>query len=118
LSEAVKPVDDTADSLAIENAIFDAALQLTDPAQRAEFLDRIFYGDPLRRKGMAELLEMAGTASGYFLDARTRTAQLAREVLDEFREGMFAEGAITFGASSEELKEIWVSTVPKIGSTT
>lgn len=71
MSEAVKPVDDTADSLAIENAIFDAALQLTDPPQRAEF-----------------------------------------------PEGMFAEGAITFGASSEELKEIWVSTVPKIVSTT
>ena len=83
MKETINPAGDRTDPLAIENAIFEAALQISDPAQRREFLDKIFHGDPRGRTSMEELLEMAGTSSAYFLEGRMRTAELAQEVLDE-----------------------------------
>ncbi|MEK7953980.1 hypothetical protein [Luteolibacter soli] len=75
-----------ADSLDLENEIFETALQLTDPERRREYLDRTFYGDRQGREGMEELLGMTGIASSYFLEGRQRMLELAREVLEELPE--------------------------------
>ncbi|WP_052573377.1 serine/threonine-protein kinase [Haloferula sp. BvORR071] len=83
-------IDDLAehgtDPLAIENAIFETALQITDPLQRREFLDRTFHGDPEGRRDMEELVEMAGTSSAFFIESRLDAAELAQELIDELPE--------------------------------
>ncbi|MBB5353606.1 hypothetical protein HNR46_003867 [Haloferula luteola] len=75
--------DQDRDPLAVENAIFEAALQVSDRRQRAEFLDRVFRGDPAGRQAMEDLLGMAGSSAAFFLEGKLRTAELAREVIDE-----------------------------------
>jgi hypothetical protein len=84
MEEGIHHPGNDADSLSVENAIFEAALQLDDPAQRRAFLDRTFDGDLQGRKGMEDLLEMTEIASTYFTEGRLRIAELAREVLAEF----------------------------------
>ncbi len=81
-----EPGDEAADPLAIENAIYETALQIGDAAQRREFLDRTFQGDPEGRENMDDLLALAGTSSAFFIEGRMRTAALAQEVIDEFPE--------------------------------
>lgn len=78
-----QPAEDPSDSMAIENAIFETALQIPDPAQRREFLERTFHGDPQGRQDMEELVELAGTSSAFFLESRLNAAELAQEVIDE-----------------------------------
>ena len=102
MRETINPAGDATDPLAIENAIFEMALQISDPAQRREFLDRIFLGDPQGRKGMEELLEMVGTSSAYFLEGRMRTAELAQEVLDELPDEISLPGDEPFSSGEEE----------------
>lgn len=89
MEEAIKQTDAGADSLAIESAIFEAALQLANPVRRRKFLDRAFHGDPQGRKDMEDLLEMEENAATYFLEAHFRVAELAREVVEEFQDRMF-----------------------------
>jgi serine/threonine protein kinase len=72
-----------ADVLAIENAIFETALQIANPARRREFLERTFQGDSPGREDMEDLLKMAGTSSAFFLEGRLRTAELAQQVIDD-----------------------------------
>ena len=79
----IDPTEDETDSLAVENAIFETAMQIPDPAQRREFLERTFHGDPQGRENMEELLDLAGTSSAFFLEGRMRTAELAQEIIDE-----------------------------------
>ncbi len=83
MKEGSDPREETADPLDLENAIFDTALQIADPAKRSEFLDRTFHGDPAGREDMEELLAMAGTSSAFFLEGRMHAAELAREVIEE-----------------------------------
>ncbi len=92
MREFINPGDAGADPLAIENAIFETASQLADLAERREFLDRTFYGNPQGRRAMEELLEMAEAASTYFFEGRIRTAELAREALDELPSRRFLPG--------------------------
>ena len=89
MSETIDPTESGADPLAIENAIFEAALQLPDPAQRRDFLERTFHGDPRGREEMEDLLGLAGTSSAFFFESRLNAAELAREVIDELPEGQF-----------------------------
>ncbi|MEK7950776.1 serine/threonine protein kinase [Luteolibacter soli] len=84
MTETIDPADEEeTDSLAIENAIFETAMQIPDPVQRREFLERTFHGDPLGKESMEELLGLAGTSSAFFLESRMRTAELAQEIIDE-----------------------------------
>jgi len=89
MREAINQADDGSNPIAIENAIFEMALQLEDPVQRSEFLARTFHEDPQGRTEMELLLGMTGNASIYFGEARMRTTELAREVLDGFPESIF-----------------------------
>ena len=83
MKEGSDPQEETTDPLDLENAIFETAMQIADPARRREFLDRTFQGDPAGRQGMEELLDMAGTSSAFFLESRLNAAELAREVIEE-----------------------------------
>lgn len=84
MRQTIEPSEeDGKDSLAVENAIFESAMQITDPAQRREFLERTFHGDPDGRQDMEDLLSMAGTSSAFFLEGRLNAADLAQEVIDE-----------------------------------
>jgi eukaryotic-like serine/threonine-protein kinase len=87
MSETIHPPEDETDSLAVENAIFETAMQIPDPAQRRDFLERTFHGDPEGRENMEELLNLAGTSSAFFLESRMRTAELAQEILEELPDG-------------------------------
>jgi tetratricopeptide (TPR) repeat protein len=87
MRETIDPPEDETDSLAVENAIFETAMQIPDPVQRREFLERTFHGDPEGRENMEELLDLAGTSSAFFLEGRMRTAELAQEILDELPDG-------------------------------
>jgi tetratricopeptide (TPR) repeat protein len=87
MRETIDPPEDETDSLAVENAIFETAMQIPDPAQRRDFLERTFHGDPEGRENMQELLDLAGTSSAFFLEGRMRTAELAQEILDELPDG-------------------------------
>jgi len=89
MRDAINPAGDDADSIAIENAIFEMALQLEDPMARREFLDRTFHRDPQGRTEMELLLGMTESASIYFVEARMRTAELAQEVLAELPDLIF-----------------------------
>ncbi len=89
MKDTIDPAEDAADPLAIENAIFETASQLPDPAQRREFLERTYHGDPQGREEMEDLLRFSGTSSAFFLEGRLSAADLAREVIDEFPEGDF-----------------------------
>jgi serine/threonine protein kinase len=81
------PAEDTNDPMAVENAIFETALQLADPDQRRAFLERTFQGDPQGRREMEELVELAGTSSAFFLESRLHAAELAQEVIEEIPGG-------------------------------
>ena len=83
MKEGSDPKEETTDPLDLENAIFEAALQIADPAGRREFLDRTFHGDPEGRQGMEELLGMTGASSAFFLESRLNAAELAREIIEE-----------------------------------
>jgi len=87
MTETIDPPEDETDSLAIENAIFETAMQIPDAEQRREFLDRTFHGDPHGRENMEELLDLAGTSSAFFLEGRMSTAKLAQEIIDELPDG-------------------------------
>ncbi|GAA5483003.1 serine/threonine protein kinase [Haloferula sargassicola] len=77
------PEEVVEDRHSIENAVFGAAMEIPDRAQRAEFLDRVFHDDPAGRADMEELLAMAGRSSAYFLEGKRRTAMLARDLIGE-----------------------------------
>jgi eukaryotic-like serine/threonine-protein kinase len=87
MNHLIDIAEDPTDSLAIENAIFETALQISNPEQRSEFLDKTFIGDASGRKDMEDLLKMAGTSSAFFLEVQMSAAELAREVIDELPEG-------------------------------
>lgn len=89
MREMVNPAADDTDTLAIENAIFETALQLSEPAQRRAFLEKTYQGDLQGREDMDELLKMAGTSSAFFLEGRLRTAELAQQVIDELPHDSF-----------------------------
>ncbi len=83
MTPSIDPAEDESDSLAIENAIYETALQISDPEQRREFLDRTFHGDAQGRDDMEQLLKVAGTSAAFFIEGRMRAAELAQEVIDE-----------------------------------
>jgi tetratricopeptide (TPR) repeat protein len=84
MRETTDPEAEEEDLLAVENAIFEAALQIPDPSQRRAFLERTFQGDPVGREDMEDLLKMAGTSAAFFLEGRMNAAELAQQVIDEF----------------------------------
>ena len=67
----------------IEEAIFETALNLEDPAARQAFLERTFTGNPQGLAGMADLLDAARGSVEFFLEARERSAVVAGDILDE-----------------------------------
>ena len=67
MREPVNPAAEEPDVLAIENAIFETALQIPDPAQRRAFLEKTYQGDSQGREDMDDLLKLAGTSSAFFL---------------------------------------------------
>jgi serine/threonine protein kinase len=81
------PAEESSDPMEIENAIFETAVQIPDPARRREFLERTFHGDPQGQKDMEELVELAGTSSAFFLESRLHAAELAQEVIEELPGG-------------------------------
>ncbi|MCW1925368.1 protein kinase [Luteolibacter arcticus] len=102
MKDIIDPAEEATDSLAIENAIFETALQIPDPTQRREFLERTFQGDPGGREGMEDLLKLAGTSSAFFLEGRMRTAELAQEVIDEFPDVGFPLGEEAVSSGEKE----------------
>ncbi|MES2440003.1 MAG: serine/threonine-protein kinase [Verrucomicrobiota bacterium] len=92
MNDPTDTTGDLNDSLAIENAIFETALQISNPEQRREFLDKTFKGDAQGRKDMEDLLKMAGTSSAFFLEVQMSAAELAQEVIDELPEGTLPNG--------------------------
>ena len=83
MSEPIHPAAEDTDALAIENAIFETALQIQDLSLRHAFLDKTYQGDPVGREEMEDLIKMAGTSSAFFLEGRLRTAKLAQEVIED-----------------------------------
>src|SRR5687768_3388639 len=53
----------------LEEVLFDAALQKTDPAARAAFLDGVCQGDPSLRARLEVLLEAHFAAAGFLTTA-------------------------------------------------
>ena len=84
MKDTINAAAEETDLLAIDNAIFETALQIPDPSQRREFLERTYQGDSQGREDMEDLLKMAGTSSAFFLEGRLRTAELAQQVIDDF----------------------------------
>ncbi|HEY1120111.1 MAG TPA: serine/threonine-protein kinase, partial [Haloferula sp.] len=87
MTETIDPPEDETDSLAVENAIFETAMQIPDSTQRREFLERTFHGDPHGLENMQELIDLSGTSSAFFLEGRMSTAKLAQEIIDELPDG-------------------------------
>lgn len=83
MSDTIDPAAGETDSLAIENAIFETALQIGNKAQRREFLERTYQGDSSALEEMEGLLGMAGTSSAFFLEGHLHTSDLAKEIIDE-----------------------------------
>ena len=50
MSETIHPAAEDTDALAIENAIFETALQIQDLSLRHAFLDKTYQGDPVGRE--------------------------------------------------------------------
>ncbi len=92
--------ESTIDSVEIDNAIFATAMEITDPAQRGEFLDRIYRDDPDGRSGMEKLVEMAGISSAFFLEGSMDRAELAQQVIEQLPDEDFQEAGE--GTSLEE----------------
>src|SRR5262249_54426449 len=56
-----------------ERDLFDAALAIDDPAERAAYLDRVCAGNPALRDHLSGLLSMHGQV-GSFLESPARAA--------------------------------------------
>ncbi|MEO5913579.1 MAG: protein kinase [Luteolibacter sp.] len=91
MKDAVNPAAEDSGVLAIENAIFETALQIPDPAQRRAFLEKTYQGDSQGREDMDDLLKLAGTSSAFFLEGLLQTAELAQQVIDEFPSDEFPD---------------------------
>jgi len=62
-----------------EKAVFDAALEVTDPAQRKLFLDQACAGDAELRAAVEELLATQGDAEQFFAESASALTTLAGE---------------------------------------
>ena len=63
-----------------EKAVFDAALEVTDPVQRKLLLDRACAGDAELRAAVEELLATQGDAEQFFAESTTSMTTLAGEL--------------------------------------
>src|SRR5882757_6391488 len=63
-----------------EKAVFDAALEVTDPAQRKLFLDQACAGDAELRAAVEELLATQGEAEQFFAESASSLTTLASEL--------------------------------------
>ncbi|MBK1882143.1 serine/threonine protein kinase [Luteolibacter pohnpeiensis] len=69
--------------LAIENAIFDTALEIKDGELRELYLQKTFQGDPDGLERMRNLLSAVGESAAYFLQSRVERAELAEDLMRE-----------------------------------
>jgi hypothetical protein len=67
----------------VDTLIFETALSLEDEGLRHEFLKRTFKDDPKGRDRMRRLLESAGEAASFFMEAREDRDQLAGRLVGE-----------------------------------
>ncbi|TLD72638.1 serine/threonine protein kinase [Phragmitibacter flavus] len=67
----------------VDTLIFETALSLEDESLRQEFLKRTFKDDPKGQDRMERLLESAGEATSFFLEAREARDQLAGGLVGE-----------------------------------
>ena len=63
-----------------EKAVFEAALEMADPAQRKLFLDRACAGDAELRAAVEELLATQGDAEQFFAESASSLTTLASEL--------------------------------------
>src|ERR1700733_4860258 len=63
-----------------EKAMFDAALEVTDPVQRKLFLDQACAGDAELRAAVEELLATQGDAEQFFAESASSLTRLASEL--------------------------------------
>jgi len=63
-----------------EKAVFDAALEVTDPAQRKLFLDQTCAGDAELRAAVEELLATQGDAEQFFAESASALTTIAGEI--------------------------------------
>jgi len=63
-----------------EKAVFDAALEVTDPVQRKSFLDQACAGDAELRAAVEELLATQGDAEEFFAESASSLTTLAGEL--------------------------------------
>jgi len=63
-----------------EKAVFDAALEVTDPVQRKLFLDQACAGDAELRAAVEELLATQGDAEQFFAESASSLTTLAGEL--------------------------------------
>ncbi|QJE95101.1 serine/threonine protein kinase [Luteolibacter luteus] len=65
----------------MEDAIFDTALHIEDPAERRLYLERSFRDDSEGLTRMTELLELAGESAAFFIETRKHRDLLAEDTL-------------------------------------
>jgi serine/threonine protein kinase len=73
--------DPALDPAAVENAIFDAAMNIDDATLRAAFLSRSFHGDPGGKARMEDLIAHAGESSAFFIETGRHSGLLAQELI-------------------------------------
>ncbi|RYD84865.1 MAG: serine/threonine protein kinase, partial [Verrucomicrobiaceae bacterium] len=80
-----------ATDLAVDGAIFEAALSLDDPTVRQSFLERAFRGNPAGLERMKDLLDSSRHATPFFLEAREVRGMIASEIFREMSPRMEQE---------------------------
>lgn len=76
----LKP-DSATDPEAIDDAIFDAAMNIDDPHLRSVFLERSFQGDPEGKARLEDLIAHAGESSAFFIETGRHSGLLAHELI-------------------------------------
>ena len=81
MKEASTSEPELIDPLAIENAIFETALELGDSRLRKIYLSRSYRDDPEGLARMEALLAITGESAAFFLESQRERADIADDIL-------------------------------------